>query len=341
METRNETFSTVPVLMVFFNRSKPLEQVFEAVRKAKPKILFLAQDGAREGNKSDEENVIKCREVVKNVDWDCEVYTDFSNVNLGCGRRVSSAITWAFEKVDRLMILEDDCVPAQSFFPFAEELLERYKDDDRINLISGMNNLEKYENNDKTSYFFCNTGSIWGWATWKRVWQHYDFNMGFIDKKSLFSMIRKSDYPSYYKRDLIRKGKDYYNKLERGEKLSYWTYQFGMVRLIHNQANIVPCVNMVTNVGLTSESTHASPDIKMIPKGLRSVFFMKTYSLDFPLKHPEKFEFDLRFDKKLWRLMGMPMHIAIHRKLSSIIRRTFYGGTKEIKKMFKKLFKRK
>ena len=114
------TFTTVPVLMVFFNRSKPLEQVFEAVRKAKPKILFLAQDGAREGNKSDEENVIKCREVVKNVDWDCEVYTDFSNVNLGCGRRMSSAITWAFEKVDRLMILEDDCVPGQSFFPFAE-----------------------------------------------------------------------------------------------------------------------------------------------------------------------------------------------------------------------------
>ena len=124
--------SNVPVLMVFFNRSEPLKQVFEAVRKAKPTKLFLAQDGAREGNKKDIQNVQECREVVRNIDWDCEVYTNFSEVNLGCGGRMSSAISWAFEYVDRLMILEDDCVPCQDFFPFCEELLERYKDDVRV-----------------------------------------------------------------------------------------------------------------------------------------------------------------------------------------------------------------
>lgn len=336
-----DTFTTVPVLMVFFNRSKPLEQVFEAVRKAKPKILFLAQDGAREGNKSDEENVIKCREVVKNVDWDCEVYTDFSNVNLGCGRRMSSAITWAFEKVDRLMILEDDCVPGQSFFPFAEELLERYKDDERVSMISAMNHLEKYHGNDDSDYLFCASGAIWGWATWKRQWEHYDFNMKFIETENAFEKIKKSKYPSYYKRDLLKQGKNRKKVLDQGKKLSSWTFQYNMIRFLKNQVTIVPKVNMISNVGLDMEATHASGNLKMIPKGLHRVFFMKTYPLEFPLCHPTEMIIDRKFDKKVWTLMGMPMHIAIHRKLSSIIRRTFYGGTKEIKKMFKKIFKRK
>lgn len=333
--------SNVPVLMVFFNRSKPLEKVFEAVREAKPKILFLAQDGAREGNIKDKEGISACREVVKNIDWECDVYTDFSDVNLGCGRRVSSAITWAFEKVDRLIILEDDCVPDISFFPFADEVLEKHKDDDRICLISAMNNLEKYDNANKDSYFYCNTGSIWGWATWKRVWKDYDFNMSFISQKDLFKKIRKSKYPRYYKRFLIKQGKDCYKTLNSGKKLSYWTYQFGMLRFLNNQVNIVPNVNMITNVGIDSESTHAVANIKMMPKGIRKVFYMKKYSMEFPLRHPKEFAVELNFDKALWRLLGMPFFVRIHRKLSSIIRRIFFGGPKEIKKMFKKVFKRK
>ncbi len=337
----NNSKAYVPVLMVFFNRSEPLRKVFEAVRKARPKKLFLAQDGAREGNQRDIEGIIACREVVENIDWDCEVYTNYSDVNLGCGKRVSSAITCAFESVDRLIILEDDCVPDVSFFTFADELLERYKEDDRICLISAMNNLEKYDNSSKDSYIFCNTGSIWGWATWKRVWEHYDFNMNFIGKDDLFDKIRKSNYPRYYKRALIKQGKDCYKTLESGKKLSYWTYQFGMIRFLNNQVNIVPNVNMITNVGITSESTHASSNLKMIPKGIRKVFYMKKYSIKFPLKHPTKVVADLTFDKKLWRLMGLPLHVAIHRKFSSIIRRTFFGGGKEIKKMFKKVFRKK
>ena len=98
---------------------------------------------------------------------------------------------------------------------------------------------------------------------------------------------------------------------------------------------------MISNVGLTGEATHASGSLRLIPKGLHRVFFMKTHVIDFPLNHPSEFIANKKFDKKVWTLMGMPMHIAIHRKLSSIIRRTFFGGTKEIKKMFKKVFKRK
>lgn len=335
------SFSNVPVLMVFFNRSKPLEKVFEAVREAKPKILFLAQDGAREGNVKDGQGITACREVVKNIDWDCQVYTDFSETNLGCGKRMSSAITWAFEKVDRLIILEDDCVPNHAFFPFAENLLEKYKDDERVSMISAMNHLEIYDDKKDDSYLFCHSGAIWGWATWKRQWENYDFNMGFIEDQNAFDKIKKSKFPRYFKRDLIKQGKNRLKVLKSGKKLSSWTFQFNMIGFLKDQLTIVPKVNMISNVGLTAESTHASSDIKMIPKGLRKVFFMKTHPIEFPLNHPEKVFSNDKFDKKVWRLMGMPFFVRIHRKLSSIIRRIFFGGPKEIKKMFKKVFKRK
>lgn len=336
-----EVASNVPVLMVFFNRSEPLKQVFDAVRKAKPSKLFLAQDGGREGNTNDIANVQACREVVKNIDWDCEVYTNYSNVNLGCGGRMSSAITWAFEYVDKLMILEDDCVPGQDFFPFCEELLEKYKDDERVSMISAMNHLEYYENYNRDSYIFCNSGAIWGWATWKREWQYYDFQMKFVDEVNAFEKIKKSNYPRYYKRDLLAQGKDRKKVLGAGKKLSSWTFQYNMIRFLQHQVTIVPSVNMVSNVGLTCESTHASANIKMIPKGLRRVFFMKTHEMAFPLKHPNCMYCDDEFDRKVWAVMGMPLRIALHRKFSSISRRIIFGGFKEIKKMTKKIFKRK
>lgn len=336
-----ENFSNVPVLMVFFNRSEPLKKVFEAVRKARPKKLFLAQDGPRPSNAIDVRNIVACRDVVKNIDWDCDVYTNYSDINLGCGKRMSSAITWAFEHVDRLMILEDDCVPNQSFFPFCEELLERYKDDERISMISGMNHLEKYQNYNNDSYIFCSSGAIWGWATWKRQWQNYDFEMNFVDRLDVFNKIKKSNYPKCYKKDLIKQGKNRVETLKKGKKLSSWTFQYNMIRFLNNQVTIVPSVNMISNVGLTGDSTHASSTMKMIPKGLQKVFYMERHDIPFPLKHPEVIYRDDEFDKKVWRLMGMPTHVAVHRKFSSIIRRIFFGGGKEIKKMFKKVFRRK
>ena len=336
-----DNFSNVPVLMVFFNRSEPLKKVFEAVKKARPKKLFLAQDGPRPSNINDVKNVVACREVVKDIDWDCEVYTDFSDINLGCGKRMSSAISWAFSHVDRLMILEDDCVPNQSFFPFCEELLERYKDDERISMISGMNHLEKYENFNKNSYIFCASGAIWGWATWKRQWESYDFEMKFINELDVFNKIKKSNFPKYYKKDLIKQGKNRLKVLNSGKKLSSWTFQYNMIGFLNNQVTIVPMVNMISNVGLTGDSTHASSSLKMIPKGLQKVFYMKQHEIAFPLNHPTIVYRDDAFDKKVWRLMGMPIHVAVHRKFSSIIRRIIFGGGKEIKKMFKKVFRKK
>ena len=336
----NKNYTDVPVLMVFFNRSEPLKQVFEAVKAAKPSKLFLAQDGAREGNLTDAENIEKCRQVVSDIDWDCEVFYNYSDVNLGCGRRMSSAISWAFESVDRLMILEDDCVPGEAFFPFCEELLEKYKDDSRVGLISAMNQIEEYHNFNNDSYVFCNSGAIWAWATWKRYWETYDFEMEFIDKFDAFNVIKKSSLPRCYKRALLVQGKDRIKTLRAGKKLSSWTFQCTMNRLLGNQLIIVPSVNMVSNVGLTSDSTHAVGSLKLIPKGLRPVFFMPTHKIEFPLKHPECMYCDNYFDKLVWDRMGLPMHITAYRKIEGIFRRVIFGGRKEVKKIIKKIVKK-
>ena len=333
--------TNVPVLMVFFNRPEPLKKVFEAVRKAKPSVLFIAQDGARYGNTSDEENIKKCRDVVANIDWECEVRYNYSVENLGCGGRMSSAITWAFEYVDRLMILEDDCVPGQAFFSFCEELLEKYKDDERISMISAMNHLGEYDNYNHDSYIFCNSGAIWAWATWKREWKYYDFHMDFVEKYNIFDKIKKSSYPSYYKADLLWQGKDRLKTLSSGQKLSSWTFQYNSIRFMNHQLTIVPAVNLMSNIGLTSDSTHASSNLKMIPKGLQSIFMMPVSDMKFPLSHPEIMWCDDEFDRKVWRLMGLPKHISDYRKIEGIVRQIIYGdGKKLLCKIRKKVAKK-
>ncbi|MFR6298125.1 MAG: hypothetical protein ACLUML_02715 [Acutalibacteraceae bacterium] len=157
------------VLIVFFSRPETLKKVFEQVKKAKPAKLFLACDGARDGNKNDIENIEKCKAIVEDIDWDCKVYKDYAETNMGCGMRPQTAIKNAFDHTEQLIVLEDDCVPHRDFFPYMAEMLERYKDDTRIGLISGFNHFLDW-NCGNYSYFFTKVGPMAGaWATWKRV----------------------------------------------------------------------------------------------------------------------------------------------------------------------------
>ncbi len=166
--------NTVPILLLIFNRPDHQRQVLEQIRKAQPKQLFIAADGPRLGNERDEIKCAEARKIVHNVDWDCEVNTLFRDENMGCGPAVSSAITWFFENVEKGIILEDDCVPDLSFFRFCYELLEYYKHNKKIMHISGSN---FFPNTVNYSYYFSSYALIWGWATWARAWNHFDFNI--------------------------------------------------------------------------------------------------------------------------------------------------------------------
>ena len=334
----NNSLIDVPVAIIFFNRSDTLAKVFEQVKIAKPSLLFLVQDGARDGNSKDVESIQKCREVVNDIDWECEVVQDYSEVNLGCGARVSSGITNAFKKVDRLIILEDDCVPSQSMFRFCKEILEKYKDDERINMISGMNHLETYDLNGD-SYFFCKTGSIWGWATWKRVWGNYDYNMTFLNDQFTNTKFKNLNLPKHYLKDYIQTGNSRKKVLTNGGRLTAWTYQFGMLRHLFSQLVIVPEKNLISNIGINNESTHGVDSLLKLPKGLRMVFNINRYELHFPLRHPKYIIEDTLYDKKVHRIMGGPPIIKFYRRLEGITRNILSRDKVYFQKLYNKLVK--
>lgn len=312
----------VPVAIVFFNRPACLKEVFEAVANAKPSKLFLIQDGAREGNAKDAENIQKCREIVEQIDWNCQVTKIYSDVNLGCGKRVSSGITEAFKTVDRLMILEDDCVPSESFFPLCQDLLERYKDDPRINMISGMNHLGEYAcgGND---YFFCKTGAIWGWATWKRVWDLYDYEMKFMSDTYTMDCFKKSLVANIQKKRMLKMGEARYAEFMAGKRLSAWTYQFAMLAHLYSQMIIVPRVNMVSNIGAGTEATHGTNQYRHEPKQTQRILNMQANELQMPLHHPTYIIPDAQYDNRLWRIMGYAWYIKPFRKIERKLRKIF------------------
>ena len=156
----------VPVLILFFNRPQQLSQVFEQVRKARPSKLFLYQDGPR--GERDLPGIKACREVVDQIDWECEVHRKYQEKNYGCDPSEYISQKWAFSMVDKCIVLEDDDVPSVSFFTFCKEMLDRYEQDTRITMIAGFNN-EEITPDVPYDYFFASTFSIWGWASWKRV----------------------------------------------------------------------------------------------------------------------------------------------------------------------------
>ncbi|MEO8165112.1 MAG: glycosyltransferase family 2 protein, partial [Betaproteobacteria bacterium] len=162
-----------PVLIVGFNRPHTTTRVLESLRAAKPARVFFAVDGPRPDAVEDASRVDKVQSLVSLIDWDCEVQTLFRSNNLGCKLGVSSAISWFFQQVDAGIILEDDCIAHPSFFPYVRELLGRYAVDERLLMISG-NNFQADRRKPADSYYFSRYAHIWGWATWRRAWQHYD-----------------------------------------------------------------------------------------------------------------------------------------------------------------------
>ena len=327
----NDNYTNVPVFLIFFNRPDTFKKVFNVVKEARPKQLFLVCDGARTGREDDEKNISACKRIAEQVDWDCEVHKRYSDINLGCGMNMYSGIKWAFEYVDRLMILEDDCVPSMDFFPFCEELLEKYKDDQRISMISAMNHLEVYK--EPHSDYFFSGGCCWGWATWKRVWDDMDYTMDFL--KDGYAMKCVEHLYPYYS-NAIAIGQKKSDILKSGGKLSAWTYQAGISAALNNQISIIPTVNLVTNIGLTADSEHATNDIKKLPKKTQAYFNMPTHKLKFPLKHP-KYVIE---DRMYYHAVQKKFKISHVDHFEGIVRQLIFAEKGDIKKILGKVKKK-
>lgn len=240
-QTQKERLAT-PVLFIIFNRPDTTQKVFDEIRKAKPKYLYVAADGPRESREHDKQLCEETRAIVNQVDWDCEVKTLFQNKNLGCKMGVSSAINWFFENVEAGIILEDDCVPHQSFFRFTSEMLEKYKNEKRVMMITGFNPITKYRS--PFSYYFSRYFSIWGWATWRRAWRKYDVTM------SEWPQLKTAGLDKYYTDPYAAKymGQAFENTYLG--KIDTWDYQWSLAGLQNNGLSIVPSQNLISNIGL-------------------------------------------------------------------------------------------
>ena len=261
-----------PVAFLIFNRPDTTEMVFEEIRRAKPPKLLVVADGPREDRPGEAEKCAAARAIIDSVDWDCEVIKNYADANMGCRRRVSSGLSWVFDTVEEAIILEDDCLPHPTFFRFCEELLEKYRDDERIMAISGTNTLGEWKPSIQ-SYHFSYFGMIWGWASWRRAWSYYDVEMKLWAEPEMKNRLR----------DVLGEPK-HYNRVKQALDTIYeghdtWDFQWVFARISQSGLSVIPAVNLISNIGFTEEGTHtkvASAGISNIP----------LQSMSFPLQAP-------------------------------------------------------
>jgi hypothetical protein len=246
----------VPILFIVFNRPDTTALVFQRIREMRPAKLFVAADGPRASREGEKERCEAVRKLILDgIDWDCDVQTKFSDVNLGCGLAESSAMLWFFNAIGEGIVLEDDTLPDPSFFNYCRELLDHFRNDPDIFLISG-NNFQNGKQRGDGSYYFSTYAGTWGYASWKRAWEGYDFSLKSIDRE-LFEKILDEQFSNEGEKKTWR---TFYENFHAG-KYDTWDFQFLLNRWRRKGKGIAPNVNLITNIGFGNNATHCvNPD---------------------------------------------------------------------------------
>ena len=268
---------STPVVFIIFNRPDLTERVFETIAKAKPERLLVIADGPRLPEEL--EKCQKARAVIRRVDWPCQVLTDFSETNIGCRRRVASGLDWVFSKVEEAIILEDDCLPAPSFFHFCQTLLEHYRHDNRIMHISG-DNFQSGQSRTDYSYYFSKYTHNWGWATWRRAWSHYDGDMKtwpeFRETRMIEFVCQDPHEQEYFSSEFDRSFEG---------AIDAWGYQWLYACWSQNGLAILPDSNLVSNIGFRSDATRTSGKSPMAALPTNDIWEIR--HSPFIVRHPE------------------------------------------------------
>lgn len=257
------------------------------------------------------------RQVVDKVDWDCRVFTLFRDDNIGCSLGPRTAFDWFFSHETEGIILEDDCLPQQSFYSFCEELLERHRHDDRVIGISGCN--LGYELKNGNSYTFSRIMNMWGWATWKRAADQIDYELsawGKVKYKNLWCYKNLRQHLLDTDINWYKYWTDKFDRTIYGENITWWDWQWIFHQLRHRQLAIVPKLNLVRNIGFNEEATHTLSSENPAAD-------METYQLDFPLTHPVKIRPDLEYEETRlkWVLFNhkrLPWHFYLKHYLKRV-----------------------
>ena len=282
----------VAVLILFFNRPDHLSRVFAEVRRARPSRLFLYQDGPR--GERDMAGIEACRKVVEDIDWECDVHRKYQERNYGCDPSEYISQKWAFSVVDRCIVLEDDDVPSQSFFPFCKEMLDRYADDERVWRIAGFNPEEQVAS--PYDYLFTSVFSIWGWASWRRVVDKWDPSYAFLDDPYAMRQLRAVMRQRGYCRDTLRACRDH-----RASGKEYYETIFWASMVMNSGLAIMPTRNMINNLGATDGSTHYTGSLQTMPRRLRRLFTMRRFEQEGGVKHPPYVIEDVDFKEQVYR----------------------------------------
>jgi len=300
-----------PVALIIFNRPEAARRVLAAVRKVKPSQLFVIADGVRVNNPEEAKNCELARKVIEEVDWECQIQKKYGQVNLGCGKAPAEGISWVFEHVPECIILEDDCVPEPTFFRFCAELLDKYRQDSRVMMISGNHHLlQKKQIED--SYFFSRNTQTWGWATWKRAWNFYDYDM------AVWPQIKNTHWLERIlgSRQLAKYWECLFDRCYKDQNRDYWDYQWTLCCWAQNGLNIIPDRNLVTNIGFGDlGGIHFSKDCCSFGN-------LPTYEMKFPLRHPSVMIQHIEADRQIQRDVYGQVSLAcrVKRKLGRYIK---------------------
>ncbi len=299
-------------MFVVFNRPVQTRRVFEAISKARPAQLFVIADGPRTNRLGEAELCQQVRAIAQNLSWPCEIRTNFSETHLGGCERIISGLTWAFDLIDEAIILEDDCLPDPSFFPFCQELLERYRSDSRVGMISG-NNFTGRPLMTGHTYYFSQMTHTWGWATWRDAWRRHDRDLRDWPEIKRNKLL----FEVFDDRSLIAFWSERFDEMHSKTRPQAWDYQWFYTNLVHNALCITPAVNLVTNIGFGPDATHTfDPNSPLV---------LPSKSVDWPLRHPPSMVALRSMDRYAQRLVTPSVWIPVR------LRSLWHGARKLLK----------
>jgi hypothetical protein len=264
---------STPVTFIIFNRPDTTQKVFNVIKTIKPNKLFVVADGPRSNKDNEFQKCKQTRDIINQIDWECEVYKNYSDVNLGCMNRIISGLDWVFENTDETIILEDDIIPNLTFFRFCQEILDKYREDERIMMVSG-NNFQFGKKRTTYSYYFSYFPHIWGWATWKRAWEKFDSEI------KIWPELRDGKWLNdiLHNKTAVRMWHKNFERFFLKEICHNWDVQWVFACWVNNGLTILPNVNLTSNIGFGKDSTHTNQG---------SIFSnLPTQDILFPIVHP-------------------------------------------------------
>jgi hypothetical protein len=299
-----------PVAFIIFNRPDVTERVFAEIARARPRQLLIIADGPRPDRPGEAEKCAAARAIAERVNWPCDVLKNYSEVNLGCGRREASGMIWIFEQVEEAIILEDDTLPDPTFFRFCEEMLDKYRDDERVMHISGDNWLFSRKR-IPYSYFFSNFCLSWGWAGWRRAFRFYDPEM------KLWPQLRNTTLlmDALGDKRAVAHWQNRFDMAHRGiDLVNTWDLQWLFTLWAHSGLSVLPNPNLISNLGLNREDATHTKGGATDPRNKQA-----TGEMIFPLKHPPCVARDEEADRLMLDRTILPF---LHQRTSY---RTLYG----------------